>query len=143
MKIIPIDIANNMLPLVKPITEEIIELWNKMLKVLDKMQNGLQDCNACFNQESIEDLCQNTQDLRVETEKLSSEINSNIDEMENLGCMIENYGLGIVDFPSVLEGQEVMLCWQIGEEEIKYYHLKGESFKDRKLIKYEWPEKDK
>jgi hypothetical protein len=43
---------------------------------------------------------------------------------------------GLVDFRSWCDGEvEVMLCWKLGEPEIRYYHGLDDGFSARKPIK--------
>jgi hypothetical protein len=57
-----------------------------------------------------------------------------IDELEQLGCFIESFKEGIVDFPSTIDKADVMLCWKLGEEEVLHYHRRGENIEHRLLI---------
>jgi len=46
------------------------------------------------------------------------------DELESLGCSYRdwNFSQGLVDFPSVIHGQEALLCWRSDEPKVCYYH---------------------
>ena len=59
-----------------------------------------------------------------------------IHELEEIGCFYKdwNFNVGLVDFPSVINNEEVYLCWKSDEEKIIYYHGINEGFKGRKLI---------
>jgi hypothetical protein len=35
---------------------------------------------------------------------------------------IKDLDRGLIDFPAVLAGREVFLCWEMGEEDIEFYH---------------------
>ncbi len=39
-----------------------------------------------------------------------------------------------MDFPSLREGEEVYLCWKLGEERIGYWHGIEEGFAGRKPL---------
>ena len=41
---------------------------------------------------------------------------------------------GLLDFPSLREGEEVLLCWRLGEEEIAFWHGPEEGFAGRKPL---------
>lgn len=38
------------------------------------------------------------------------------------GCEIKDLNVGLLDFPAVINGREVYLCWRYGEERVAYYH---------------------
>ena len=41
---------------------------------------------------------------------------------------------GLVDFPTLFRGQEVYLCWKLGEPSIEYWHSVDQGFRGRKPI---------
>jgi len=43
-------------------------------------------------------------------------------KIEEYGCIIKDYGTGLIDFPYLLDGKEVFLCWKLGEPEIQAWH---------------------
>lgn len=56
------------------------------------------------------------------------------EEVESYGCIVKDYRQGIVDFPALLDGQEVFLCWQYGEETVQFWHPLDEGFASRSPI---------
>ena len=59
-----------------------------------------------------------------------------ITELEELGCYYKdwNFSIGLVDFPSIIDGRKVLLCWRSDEEELQFYHGYEEGFAGRKPI---------
>ena len=55
-------------------------------------------------------------------------------EVEELGAVLKDPRLGLVDFYGHVEGKAVWLCWKFGEEEIAHYHALDEGFSSRKPI---------
>ena len=51
-----------------------------------------------------------------------NEISKLIDKISRTGVLLTDLQRGLVDFPHVSEGKEVSLCWELGEEEVKYWH---------------------
>ncbi|HET6266223.1 MAG TPA: DUF2203 family protein [Acidobacteriota bacterium] len=45
--------------------------------------------------------------------------------------------IGLVDFPAMLDGEEILLCWKYGEKTIRYYHGLTEGFAGRKPLFHE------
>jgi hypothetical protein len=57
-----------------------------------------------------------------------------VEEIEALGAEVKDLELGLVDFPAEREGETVLLCWRVGEEEIGYWHGLEEGFAGRRPL---------
>ena len=45
-----------------------------------------------------------------------------LEELDEVGVSLRDWSVGIVDFPSIIDGKEVQLCWQVGEPKVNYWH---------------------
>ena len=108
--------ANRTLPLVKNIVNDILTVGRRIHKLSPE-----QGASASGSSEVI---------------NLLSELRDNISELENLGCFYKdfNFSLGLVDFPAVIDDNEVFLCWRSDEPEIKYYHSINGGYAARRRI---------
>ncbi len=43
-------------------------------------------------------------------------------QIDAWGVTLRDIGTGLVDFPALVNGRPVWLCWKLGEEEIGYWH---------------------
>lgn len=43
-------------------------------------------------------------------------------EFQSRGILIKDAERGLVDFPAIMGGKEVFLCWESGESDIEYWH---------------------
>ena len=57
-----------------------------------------------------------------------------IEDLESMGVMIKSIEEGLLDFPSIRFNEEVFLCWNEGETEIKFWHGRDEGFMGRKPL---------
>ena len=57
-----------------------------------------------------------------------------VEQLQDLGCLVKDLDTGLVDFPTLFRGQEVYLCWKLGEPSIEFWHGVGEGFRGRKAI---------
>jgi hypothetical protein len=73
-------------------------------------------------------------DLECEMEFMQIEARTLINSIRMKHVELKDIERGLVDFPSVLEGREVLLCWHQGEEKIGYYHGWHDGFAGRKPI---------
>jgi hypothetical protein len=107
--------ATRCLPLVRKIVTEILTKGQRIKAIL------AQDA---------------TEELVNEIQVLEDEMNDLMRELEELGCFFKdwNFEIGLVDFPAMVNGQPVMLCWRSDESKLRWYHGIEEGYASRKLI---------
>jgi hypothetical protein len=42
--------------------------------------------------------------------------------IQEAGIVVRDIDRGLVDFPAILDGEEVYLCWELGEQEVGWWH---------------------
>jgi hypothetical protein len=57
-----------------------------------------------------------------------------VEGIQELGGLVKDVGEGLVDFLAQREGQDVLLCWKLGEAEITHWHGVEEGFPGRKPL---------
>jgi hypothetical protein len=72
--------------------------------------------------------------MQTELDFLVKVINDGLDAIEQLGAQPKDLDIGLVDFPAMLDGKEVLLCWKYGENSIRFYHTYEEGFPGRKPL---------
>lgn len=56
------------------------------------------------------------------------------EKIEQMGVLVKDLDIGLIDFLTLYQGREVCLCWKLGEERIRYWHGMDEGFAGRKPI---------
>ncbi len=69
--------------------------------------------------------------LLEEVERRAAVLAGILEEIHELGVLVKDLDSGLVDFPSVRDGREVLLCWRLGEEEVAYWHGPEDGFAGR------------
>jgi hypothetical protein len=62
------------------------------------------------------------EDLERDAQLLAREIDGFQRELEELGILLKDRRLGLVDFPSEMNGRQVLLCWRLDEPEVQFWH---------------------
>lgn len=108
--------AKKTLPLVKRIVKDILDTSNEMRLIADEIGGKAEE------------------DPRIQ--RLADDIENFMSELEEIGCYFKdwNFQIGLVDFPAIIEGKEVFLCWRSDEDDIMYYHEMEAGFAGRKII---------
>jgi hypothetical protein len=71
---------------------------------------------------------------RESLQRLTARIQAGLEEVQGLGGVIKDIGLGLVDFPHRRLGETVNLCWKLGEREIRFWHGLDEGYAARKPL---------
>jgi hypothetical protein len=50
------------------------------------------------------------------------EVRRLLETAERAGIVLRDIDRGLIDFPALLDGREVYLCWELGEDEVGYWH---------------------
>jgi hypothetical protein len=75
---------------------------------------------------------------QAELLSLASDAAACIARLESLGVLVKDADLGLLDFPALREGDPVLLCWHLGEDEVAFWHSYEEGYAGRKPI--DWGE---
>jgi len=73
-------------------------------------------------------------EVRAQRERSVTRLKEEVDRIQETGCVVKDLDEGLVDFPSLMKGEEVFLCWKVGEERILYWHGLEEGFAGRKPL---------
>jgi len=123
MKTFTLAEANQLLPRLKQMLDELIAVRDQLAREGVHLHSLLQRASGNGgNQHS------NAYYLLLER------FNARLSELEALGCELKDLDQGLVDFPSYRDGKLVYLCWQRGEERIRYWHPLDAGFAGRQPL---------
>ena len=77
---------------------------------------------------------------RLRRDQSAERLKAAIQKIQESGCLIKDLDVGLVDFPTLFRGDEVYLCWKLGETGISFWHGTQEGFAGRKPIDAEFRE---
>ena len=92
----------------------------------------------------VEETVAQIQDIKKTSEKLNDEaemsdamerLQREIQKLEDLGCVLKDLNIGLIDFPAVRLGVRVWLCWKSGERKVEFWHGLHEGYANRKPVK--------
>lgn len=72
--------------------------------------------------------------MRLERNRLEQAIGGAIERIHSTGCLVKDLDVGLLDFPSRINDEEVYLCWRLGEDRIRFFHRQDEGFAGRKPL---------
>ncbi|WP_078428078.1 DUF2203 domain-containing protein [Alkalihalobacterium alkalinitrilicum] len=125
-KYFTVEEANELLPLLEQELVTIQEL-QKNFQLKFKQLNQLKEHKYQSKSESIFT-------LESELEFLELQAQLHMKNIESKGVQLKGIELGLLDFPAIIDGEDVLLCWKQGESKVTHYHGEHEGFAGRKPI---------
>jgi len=124
------DEANSALDEVRPVAERLVALRERM-RELEHTQGSLVTAIGGNGAGYAAGDLQAAQD---ELGGLAGAAGACIERLDELGVEIKDPDIGLLDFRALRDGEEVELCWHVGEEAVGFWHRIGEGYAGRKPI---------
>ena len=80
------------------------------------------------------DADQETQRLRMRMQGLVDQMQAAVLQIDGWGIQLRDVETGLVDFPALVSGRPVWLCWRLGEDVVSWWHEQSEGFDARRRI---------
>ena len=77
---------------------------------------------------------QETQRLRMRMQGLFDQMQAAVLQIDEWGIQLRDIEVGLVDFPALVSGRPVWLCWRVDESEVGWWHEISEGFDARRRI---------
>jgi hypothetical protein len=62
------------------------------------------------------------------------EVRRLLETLEEAAIVIRDIDRGLLDFPTMIDGREVFLCWELGEDEVAYWHELSSGYRGRQPL---------
>ena len=126
-KIFTVEEANRTLPLVSRIVEDLVrehKLWEDKVREFELATVG----SSPEHPDAIAEL------LQMEAQRLATDIEGYIAELNDLGVICKGMGTGLVDFRGRIDGRDVFYCWTLGEASVLYWQEVDAGFVGRQRL---------
>jgi hypothetical protein len=119
--------ANATLPLVRRIVSDLLALHPRWRAAVAAFESEQAAVTASGETEAA-------RLARLAAGQLAGEIETCLEELEQVGCVFKGFDAGLVDFPTLLDGREVYLCWQHDEPRVEHWHEVDGGFAGRQPL---------
>jgi hypothetical protein len=126
-----VDEANKELPRVRRIVAQIAELSALLPDLEDEARIAEYESKRPTASAEDRDRHQKAHDAvgGAELELLKA-----VATLNGMGIQLKGPLEGLIDFPSLRDGEPIELCWKLGEERVGHWHKVGEGFAGRKKL---------
>jgi hypothetical protein len=73
-------------------------------------------------------------DLAETIQREADAISDCAEQINQAGAQVKSLEEGLLDFPAKRGEEDVLLCWKLGEDEIRFWHGTDEGFSARKRL---------
>jgi hypothetical protein len=126
--------ANSALEEVRPAAERLVGVRARMRELISEQGKHVTAIGGNGAGYAATDLGTTQAELAALAERAAAIVA----ELDGLGVVVKDLDSGLLDFPALRHGEEVELCWQVGEESVAYWHPLKAGYRGRKPI--DWVE---
>lgn len=119
-KYFTVDEANRALPYVSRVVADVVAVHGQVLELRQHIESSDADAEDVANQRAYDERMERLSDL--------------VEELQGAGVELKDFEKGLIDFPAVFEGREVLLCWHQGEDQVTHWHEVDAGFAGRQPV---------
>jgi hypothetical protein len=72
--------------------------------------------------------------LRLRMQGVIDQMQAGVARIDELGVTLREIETGLIDFPALVSGRQVWLCWRLGEGDVEWWHELGDGFGGRQAL---------
>lgn len=72
--------------------------------------------------------------LEAETAERRARVRALLDHLESLGVVVRDLETGLIDFPTLREGERAWLCWRLDDPQLAFWHTSREGYASRRPL---------
>ena len=132
-KVFSLNEANGLLGQVEPLVRQLQGLQQSIIKTNQQLDEAVAKLSQ-GNGYPLHEVKQQIHSLTQHQLQLIEAFQSALQQLEDLGCLLKDLSMGLVDFYGQREGELILLCWRMGEDRIRYWHRVEDGFSGRQLL---------
>jgi hypothetical protein len=122
--------ANEALLTVRPLAEKLVAHRRKLREAQERRAELMR--RIASNGGALDARQVATLDAQVKRE--GQALARCVARIQELGVLVKDLDRGLIDFPALRGDEEVLLCWQLGEDEVNYWHGLEDGFAGRRPL---------
>lgn len=75
-----------------------------------------------------------TRILEMRMQGVIDQMQAGVERIDSWGITVRDIDSGLVDFPALVEGRQIWLCWRLGEERVEWWHEMSDGFAGRRRL---------
>jgi len=129
-RVFTLEEANAAVIELRPVVEEMVEHGQRLAQAQARQRKLVTRIAGNGGDMQPSDLGELAETIQAEADAIAV----CAERIDDAGAQIKSLEEGLLDFPSLRDGELVLLCWKLGEGEIEYWHGMEEGFAGRKPL---------
>jgi hypothetical protein len=126
-----IDAANEAMTEVGPLLATLSDQRAELIRLRDR---ALTAHSSSPGGAAAKDDREETQRIRLRMQGIIDQMAAAVARIDALGITLRDIEQGLIDFPALVGGRQVWLCWQLGESDVAFWHELETGFGSRRPL---------
>lgn len=133
-RVFTLEEVNDLVPKLAPVVKRQLERRSEIESLLMRLGRELGDVPERIVLDPADP--HDVREMKRDLVKRIEEYRAGWRAVEEMGAVLKDARLGLVDFYGNVEGKLVWLCWKYGEAAVDHYHALEEGYSSRKPIEH-------
>jgi hypothetical protein len=125
-----IDEANAALPEVERILAALRDQREELIALRDRVVAA----SPPDDEAPTDDVAEKVRLLRLGMQGLIDQMQAGVARLVELDITLRDISTGLIDFPALVSGRPIWLCWRLGEDDVAHWHSVDEGFDSRRPL---------
>ena len=125
-----IDEANGILPDVERILTALRDQREELIELRDRVVAA----SPPDDEAPTADVAERIRLLRLGMQGLIDQMQAGVARLVELDILLRDISSGLIDFPALVSGRPIWLCWRLGEDDINWWHEADRGFDERQRL---------
>ena len=125
-----IDEANGVLPDVERILGALRDQRLELIELRDRVVAA----SPPDDEAPTADVAERLRLLRLSMQGLIDQMQAGVARLVEMDITLRDIATGLIDFPALVSGRPIWLCWRLGEDDVAHWHAHDEGFDTRRPL---------
>ena len=125
-----IDEANAALPEVERILAALRDQREELIELRDRVVAATPDGGETPTTGAAEQI----RLLRLGMQGLIDQMQAGVARLVDMDITLREISTGLIDFPALVSGRPIWLCWRLGEADVAHWHAHDEGYDSRRPL---------
>ena len=125
-----IDEANSSLPDVERILAALRDQREELIALRDRVVAA----SPSDGETPTDDAAEKVRLLRLGMQGLIDQMQAGVARLVEMDITLRDISTGLIDFPALVSGRPIWLCWRLGEDDVAHWHSHDEGFDSRRPL---------